>query len=72
LGCNSPDVCRALVAIVEARIRSYDVQQLQSILNAVEALDADVLGDVGSFEFNGKLAAAIAARYAEEEASRSA
>ena len=72
LGCNSPDVCRALVAIVEARIRSYDVQQLQSILNAVEALDANVLGDVGSFEFNGKLAAAIAARYAEEEASRSA
>ncbi|QDZ21606.1 FAST kinase-like domain-containing protein [Chloropicon primus] len=64
LGCMKPEICSSLMRTIESRIHTYDVQQLQSILNAVEALDPDVLGELDCFAFNMKLNEAIKSRYA--------
>ncbi len=44
LDCMTPGLCEKLVKIIEARTHSYDESQLQSILNAVDALDLDLCG----------------------------
>jgi len=42
LDCMTAGLCEKLVKIIEARAHSYDESQLQSILNAADALDVDL------------------------------
>ena len=59
LGCMTKEVCAKLMAIIENRMHSYDESQLRSILNASEALDAEVLGECDGFGFRGRVAVAM-------------
>lgn len=64
LDCMSPEICAKLMKIIAQRIHTYDLSQLQSILNASETLDLS--SDTGCaseedwFAFNQRIQSELA------------